>query len=100
MIGGGASVGRRRSAAAAVLTRLPGRTRVAVVTRCPVGCVGVRTDASGGVARAGHVTLIGGGARDGRRRSTAAAVLTGLTARAGVVVVASRPVGRVGVRTD
>src|SRR5437016_5506663 len=81
--------------AAPALAGIGLRAGVAVVARRPVGRRGGGAAARRGVARARHVALVEGGAGDGVAPDAARA-LAGVGLRAGVAVVARRPVGRRG----
>src|SRR5262249_31086846 len=76
------------------------RAGIAVVAVRAVGLRGLGAPAGGGIARAGHVTLIGGRARD-RIAAGADAAVAGVDLRAGIAVVAGCAVGsgRTGART-
>src|SRR5207253_1737832 len=91
----GAGDGVARDAAAA-LAGVGLRAGVAVVARRPVRRRGGGAAARRGVARARHVALVEGGAGDGVAPDAAPA-LAGVGLRAGVGVVAGRPVRRRGV---
>src|SRR5439155_9953824 len=71
------------------------RAGVAVVARRPIGRGGDGAAARRGVACARRVALVEGGAGDGV--ADAAPALAGVGLRAGVAVVARRPIGRGGV---
>src|SRR5205814_6961753 len=94
---GGGEGGRRGDTLAAAGAGSGVGAGVAVVTRRPAGGCRVRAHATRRVARAGDVALIERRAGDGGGRASAGAVLARLPARAGVVVVARRPVRLVGV---
>src|SRR5206468_3596115 len=85
--------------AAAALTGVGLRARVAVAAARAVGRIGVRADAGGRVAGAGHMALIARRADD-RIRSCAGPALPRLGLGARVAVVAARPVGGIRVRAD
>src|SRR5262249_10161866 len=85
------AVERRASHADAGDAGVVGGADVAVVAAGPIGRVGVRAMARGGITRAYRVAGVGGRARHGVR-SGAGAALAGVGLRAGVTVVAGRPV--------
>src|SRR5207237_609464 len=89
------------AAARARLARIGLRARVAVVTRAPVGRGRIGARAGRGIAHAGEVALVGGGAGHVRDRH-AGARLAGLGEVAEISVVAQRAVGLPGalVLTD
>src|SRR5262249_3313853 len=91
LIGRGADDGVRAYARPR-LTGIALRAGVAVGSAGGLGVGRVGADAGGGVARAGAVTVIGGGADD-RVGADARPRLTGIALRAGVAVAAGRAIG-------
>src|SRR5439155_1446687 len=96
LVGGGAH-DRVRPRADARLAGVGLRAGVAVVAGRPVELGGIGAGARRGVADAGGVALVGGGAYD-RVRAHAGAGRAGVGLRAGVAVVAGRPIELRGIR--
>src|SRR5207253_930722 len=96
LVGGGAGDGVGAHAGAG-LAGVVLRAGVAVVARRSVELGGIAAGARRGVAGAGGVALVGGGAHD-RVRTHADACLAGVGLRAGVAVVARLPIELRGIR--
>src|SRR5207302_1284129 len=91
LIRGGTGL-RRTSNAAAALTSVADRAGVVIAATCTVGCRQIGTSAAPGITCASNVTLVRGGTGL-LRTSNAAAVLTSVADRAGVVIAATCTVG-------
>src|SRR5207245_11590631 len=89
---------RARAGARAALAGVRLGTRIAVIAARAVGLRWGRAEPGGGIAGAGAVTLIGGGADDWIAAGADAAV-AGVGLRAGIAVVAGRAVRLGRIRT-
>src|SRR2546427_4737030 len=88
----------RRPGAGSALAAIAGRAGEAIVTAGSVRLGGIRAEAGRGVAGAGDVALVEGGADD--RRPGAGSALAAVAGRAGEAIVTAGPVGLGGIRAD